>query len=449
MPGVLRITDLSSWFCILLFVSGPRIARFELVQVAPGTNVGSQPSSSAPTFYRDVLPIIKRHCQRCHNPSGMAPMPFDTYDEVRGYANVIRNVTQDKAMPPPFALPEAGRVREDLSLSPEEISTITAWANAKAPAGNAAEAASSSGSREAFRPEVVVKPTKATPIHSPDGDYLYEIAQTHFKGNRWVQSAEFFTGQPKDLRQAVVFIRPRGSSWLRYAPVGTPFSATKLAKGEPNDPTQRDILVVYAAGSAPATWPASMAKLIPSGADLIFRLQYVPGINVEADQSGVRLTLRKHRPPLRVMTLELKKTNISIPWETSDYRVEARATLALDAVLLGFFPDMHQLGTRFEYGITDEVDNNKNGLCAGHEVLLRVNFDLRWQSSYTLAEPCILKAGTTLQAVAWYDNSASNPRNPNPGVPVYLGDNYGDEASVGFFEVAIPAGRNRRELLIH
>ncbi len=81
-------------------------------------------------------------------------------------------------------------------------------------------------------------------------------------------------------------------------------------------------------------------------------------------------------------------------------------------------------------------------------MLLRVNFDSRWQNSYTLVEPCILKAGTTLRAVAWYDNSPNNLRNPTPDIPVYLGDNYGDEPSAGFFDIAVPAGLKTRPRLI-
>ena len=48
------------------------------------------------------------------------------------------------------------------------------------------------------------------------------------------------------------------------------------------------------------------------------------------------------------------------------------------------------------------------------EPLLRVNYDFYWQMSYRLATPLALKAGTELQAVAWYDNSKNNPHNPDP-----------------------------------
>ena len=377
-------------------------------------------------------------------------MPFETYDQVRGYANVIRNVTQDKAMPPPFAIPEAGRVREDLSLTPEEISTIAAWANAKAPPGNPGDAATSvQGTEGSVTPEVVVKlPAPISFSSIGTSDYAYEIVPTHFKEDRWVQMAKYFSDQPKNVRQAVIFIRSRNSKWLRHAPVGLPFSATTLRHGEENDPKDVDVLAVYATGSAPTKWPDSMAKLIPAGADLVFRLQYVATDKTGADHSGVGLTFRKQRPSQRVFTLQLTKDHSAIPAGASEYRVETHGRFTTDAMLLGFFPDMHRLGKRFQYGLIRSNDDDKNELSAEDDVLLRVTFDLRWQTSYTLLEPRILKAGTILRTVAWYDNSPNNLRNSTPDIPVFLGDKYGDEPSAGFFDIAVPAGLKTRPRLI-
>jgi hypothetical protein len=56
-----------------------------------------------------------------------------------------------------------------------------------------------------------------------------------------------------------------------------------------------------------------------------------------------------------------------------------------------------------------------------------------------LAEPRFLKAGTNLQAVAWFDNSENNPHNPDPDAMVKWGDQTRDEMMVGFFDVAVPA----------
>ena len=35
--------------------------------------------SAAPTFYKDVLPVLQRNCQSCHRAAEAAPMALLTY----------------------------------------------------------------------------------------------------------------------------------------------------------------------------------------------------------------------------------------------------------------------------------------------------------------------------------------------------------------------------------
>jgi len=77
-----------------------------------------------------------------------------------------------------------------------------------------------------------------------------------------------------------------------------------------------------------------------------------------------------------------------------------------------------------------------------------VNYDFYWQLSYRLPEPRHLKAGSTLQAVAWYDNSTNNVHNPDPDSPVTWGDQTYNEMMVGFFDVAVPATVDKEHFFI-
>ena len=81
----------------------------------------------APTFYRDVLPILQGHCQSCHRASGIAPMAFGSYEQTRPFAAAIGSATQTKSMPPWFAVPGIGHFSNDPSLTPEQIATLAAW----------------------------------------------------------------------------------------------------------------------------------------------------------------------------------------------------------------------------------------------------------------------------------------------------------------------------------
>jgi hypothetical protein len=411
--------------------------------------------TNPPTFYRDVLPILERHCQSCHRAGGIAPMPFETYEETRAFAAAIRRATQDRSMPPWFADPQVGQFSNDPSLKPEEIGTLAAWAEAKSPAGEKKDAPPArhwSASWSIPKPDLVLKMPQPVPLPaSGDIEYTYEIVPTNFKVDRWVQMAEVLPGLRSSVHHAVVYVRPPESNWLRHAPVGAPFSASVLS--DPEDRrgahwTDSDVLLVYAPGSSPDAWPDKMAKFIPAGSDLVFQMHYTANGQAASDQSSIGLIFSKHAPEQRVLTLQLTNDHFVIPPEAPDYRVEARGTLPNGATLLSFFPHMHLRGRRFEYNVIRRKAG-ANGK-PGYEIepLLRVNYHFHWQMSYRLAEPRFLRAGTELQAVAWYDNSKANAHNPDADAEVRWGEQTYDEMMVGFFDVAVPAGMNKQRFFI-
>jgi hypothetical protein len=154
------------------------------------------------------------------------------------------------------------------------------------------------------------------------------------------------------------------------------------------------------------------------------------------------MVFAKKSPAQRVLTLQLANDHdpVPIPPNADNYRVQVHGTFPNDAMLLSFFPHMHLRGKRFEYNIV-HADRST-------ETLLRVNYDFYWQMSYRLTKPLLIKAGTELQAVAWYDNSAKNLHNPDPDAPVMWGDQTYNEMMVGFFDVAVPAGIDKKQFFV-
>jgi hypothetical protein len=64
------------------------------------------------------------------------------------------------------------------------------------------------------------------------------------------------------------------------------------------------------------------------------------------------------------------------------------------------------------------------------------DYDFNWQSVYRFAEPLRIPKGTNLKWSAWWDNSADNPRNPDPTKEVRLGPQTYDEMQNGWLDVA-------------
>jgi hypothetical protein len=394
------------------------------------------------TFYKDVLPILQTHCQSCHRPGEIGPMPLMTYEQTRRWSRAIQQAVETKKMPPWFADPRYGRFANDPSLSTEEIETLARWTEENAPAGNAGDAPPARQWTTGWdipMPDAVVRMPKPALLPARgDVEYTYEIVPTNFTEDKWVRTSEIRPLRHENVHHAVVYVRPPDSQWLRHAPVGVPFTASTLTDEQDRrdaEFTTSDILLVYAPGNSPDQWPEGMAKFVPRGSDLVFQMHYVTRGHKVADQTSIGLIFAKQAPKQRGLTLQLANSRFIIPPGVDDYRVEVHGTLPNDALLLSFFPHMHLRGKRFEYNIVHSDHRT--------ETLLRVNYDFYWQLSYRLASPRFLKAGTELQAVGTYDNSRKNPHNPDPDTAVHWGDQTYDEMMVGFFDIAVPAGLDK------
>lgn len=370
-----------------------------------------------------------------------------TYADARAKAAKIARVTGTKQMPPWFADPRFGHFADDPSLTPQQIDTLSAWAEAGAPAGDPRDSPPPRPWVTGWtipQPDLVVGMSK--PVQIPargDVEYTYEIVPTNFKTDQWVQMSEIRPSSRANVHHAVVYIRPPDSKWLRHAPVRVPFTASTLT--DPQDRrdarwTDSSILLVYAPGSSPDQWPDGLAKFIPAGSDLVFQMHYITRGKPAVDQTSIGLVFSKHPPKQRILTLQLTNDSFVIPPNDPDYRAEVHGTLPNDATLLSFFPHMHLRGKTFEYNLIRPGQPP--------ETLLRVNYNFYWQLSYRLAKPLPLKAGTMLQAVAWFDNSRNNLHNPDPNAAVRWGDRTYDEMMVGFFDVAVPANINKWQFFI-
>src|SRR5438552_19171216 len=85
------------------------------------------PLAAAPTFTKDVAPILFQHCAGCHRPNDIAPMSLLDYKSARPWAKSIREAVLTRKMPPWFADPHFGTFSNDSRLSTREIDTIKAW----------------------------------------------------------------------------------------------------------------------------------------------------------------------------------------------------------------------------------------------------------------------------------------------------------------------------------
>src|SRR6478672_4740550 len=104
-------------------------------------HAGGAAPSTAPTYNRDVAPILDAKCASCHRIGGIAPFSLTTAADAKGHAAGIVRMTKAGLMPPWMpgrdSAPLVGRdVRR---LTPAELTTLAAWAAAGAPEGRASD----------------------------------------------------------------------------------------------------------------------------------------------------------------------------------------------------------------------------------------------------------------------------------------------------------------------
>ncbi len=349
-------------------------------------------------------------------------MPLTDYAGARPWAKAIREAVASRAMPPWFADPHVGKFSNDARLPDEAIDTIKAWVDAGAPAGNPDDAPRPVAWVPGWKignPEIVIEMPDALDIpNSGTLGYRYVTVPTNFKQDTWVRLAEVRAGDRGHTHHIVVSVKEPG---------------TRDEQGE--------FLAGYGPGSMPETLAKGQAKLIKAGSDLVFQLHYTTDGKPGRDRSRVGLILSKEKPRERVMMLAAANVRFQIPAGDPDYVLDARVMLHEDATLVSLLPHMHLRGKSFEFRVA-YPDGRKETLL----VIPRYSYD--WQLSYYLDRPLRLPKGTVIECTAHYDNSANNPRNPDPAKTVRFGAQSWDEMLIGYFEVAVAPGIGLRDLLL-
>ena len=93
--------------------------------------------AQAPTYAKDIAPILRANCVSCHRPGESGPFPLLTYEDAKKRARLIAEVTARRFMPPWLPQPGYGDFEGARRLTDAEIKTIAEWAAAGAPEGEA------------------------------------------------------------------------------------------------------------------------------------------------------------------------------------------------------------------------------------------------------------------------------------------------------------------------
>jgi peroxiredoxin len=390
------------------------------VTVAPGCVIGrvrkSEPKGDI-TYSNQISRIFNQHCVECHREGELAPFPLTSYEEAVGWAETIREVVDQGRMPPWFASPEFGHFSNDCSMTAENKEQLLKWVDNGCPEGDRCQL-----------PEV---PTFVTGWRIGKPDAFYEMQEPYtvaaegtieyqyfhidpgFTEDKWVSMAEARPGNTAVVHHIVLFALPPG---------------TKIREPEEAQ-AQGQMIAVYAPGMPPWRYPEGTALKIPAGSTFYIQMHYTSNGTKQQDRSMVGL---KFADPAavkkKVMYGMAVNAGFEIPPHADNHEVVSKVKFSRDMLLLNLFPHMHYRGKsmRFETITPDGT----------HEVLLDVpRYDFNWQLRYDLVEPKFLPKGTELICTGHFDNSSSNPLNPDPDKSVRFGLQSFEEMLVGYYTI--------------
>jgi mono/diheme cytochrome c family protein len=411
-----------------------KVFRVGIAGAAIAVASAAQGWSDQITFTKDVLPILQENCQTCHRPSGanisgmIAPMSLMTYEEVRPWARSIVRAVQEGSMPPWHASEaQHGVFRNERTLSSEEIDTIVAWIEQRAPRGNPqdapAEIAFPATGWNLGTPDMVLDFPEpyfvADEVEDLYHNITVQLSEEQFPETEWIKAIEFKPGS-----EVVHHI-------IGYASGDQP-DDTDTEEG--SDVGGRTMLGGNAPGTEHADYPAGFGIELAPKSFVTFAMHYHkesgPGTGVwDSSQIGFKFAEEEVTHPIDISAVA--HGAMEIPPLVNNWRVGASHTFTEDTWLLSLMPHMHLRGKAATY--TAFYPDGTS------ERLLDVpTYDFNWQTQYEFTEMKQLPAGTRLQMELFYDNSAEKAAaiGFNPNRPVRFGGPTTDEMDLAWFTVA-------------
>lgn len=415
---------------------------------AANDTIGPEAESPAigPTYHKDVAPILQGHCQKCHNPEGLAPFSLLSYAEASQMSRAMKDETSARRMPPWGAQdsveckPRLGW-NHDERLTEVEIATLKAWDEAGAPEGDPKDAPPPRAIASADNlPDMnlVVAP-KEPYVASGDNDQFrcFVLDAPAIETGAYVTGVHVVPGNRKVVHHAVVFTDPKGVQAAKAGPDGSfdCSSAAMMQEGgnEGRMAGESVTLDVWTPGVLPVSLPANIAMPMIPGSKLIMQIHYSPGGATAApDLTKVQLRWTLKKPEYLLFTMAVGNfpmnaggdgllpgvndrtssvefripANASAHVETMAVTMPARADAATNPVwIYGVMAHEHLAGV-------DELVQLERG--TDTQCLLQDKWDFHWQRMYTYAAPVerlpTLEPGDRIKLRCTYDNTMKNRR---------------------------------------
>ena len=411
------------------------LLSFALLLTSLGGEAPGVRAAAAPTFNKDIAPILFANCATCHRAGEVAPFPLLTYQDAAKRAALIAAVTAARVMPPWLAEPGHGTFLNERRLTDAEIALIREWAAAGAPEGDAKDRPALPRFPEGWQagtPDQIVTMGESYPVPADGPDqFRCFVLPLNLEKDTHVSGFEFRPGNRRVVHHAIIYVDATGAGRRLAERAG---GGGYRCVGGPGFPASGAI-GGWAPGADPRREDPDTALPVPRGSDLVVQIHYHPSGKPEQDQSTLGLHYSGPATKGRAGMVLINR-RIYIEPGNARHVVKASATVPQDVALVGITPHAHYLATDMKVDAY-LPDGTKTPL-----IWIR-DWDFNWQGQYRYAAPVRLPKGTRLDMEYVYDNSADNPQNPsNPPKRVTWGEETNDEMAIAFLEFELPSPRD-------
>jgi len=426
-----------AWLAVTLIVSSACVDLASSADTdSTSTSIVADTTSTvgAPTWHRDIAPIVAGHCTGCHQAGGAAPFALDEPSKAQRYAELMLAAIEEDRMPP-WGARETSECTppnpwlHDLRLDAEEKQRVAAWVAAGTPEGD---------------PTMAPPPVEpvSMALSAPDG--LFEAPAFTTSGDRdqyeclvidpglkqdvWVTGSQLIPGDARVVHHALIWVDPSGASEGRAGEDGhyPCFGGVGVAGAQ--------LLWTWAPGQLPMQTPEGVGIKVPAGARLVLSTHYHP-VRDEAVTDRSRYALRwtttrpEYEAGIRLIGNAGTAAKGLLPGpgdrgSAPEFRIPAGASGHTESMKIpldgkGYSGRIWAIGTHMHYLGTDmkvelEGDDRR---C----LLQTPAWDFAWQMVYRYDAPLEdlprFEAGDMFQLRCTYDNTTRNP-----GVRAMLAD---------------------------
>ena len=364
---------------------------------------------AAISYSETIAPLLQKNCVACHRTGGVAPWAMTSYDMVRGFAPMIREVLRTKRMPPWHADSHYGHFVGDRSLSTAEVQTLVHWIEAGSPRGARPDPLlSQSAARTEWTlgtPDLVVEVPAFDVPATGVVNYQYPTLPNPVGHDAWVRAVEILPGDRSVVHHVLAGLDDPESKEARVGQLAA-FGG-------------------YAPGKNAFFYPDDTGVLLRKDARLLFQMHYTPNGKSARDVTRVGYYFADTPPKHPLHLTFLFKGGLAIPPHAKAHTETVEFVYDRPVVVYTLMPHAHLRGkaSRFTAIYPD----------GRQEILLNVpKYDFSWQTTYVLEEPKVFPAGTKVIFDMTWDNSAQNPANPDPDKTVRWGDQTWEEMNAGW-----------------